>query len=337
MRILRYRTIAAIYPFTSLEAEIELDNHKIVYSNFSVYDGEKAVFELGDCDRWAYIRPLDEVNFNEIENEYYELTKQEAVWIFKNLIAYWNEVLCCRWNNNPAWHVNVSTKYTNFVEKSFQNTKNILCESMEECCELAQAISKYICEYDEKSENMRIKENIAKEMAHVLICIEKVKSICDISDIDVNEWIEEKQKSDNRKRLEKIENQQRKMYVAEERVRQIDICQQDIQIEDELFFEINGDKFYINASYSMWFNVDAYFGTHTLHDDNVWINFYTNWYPDGKIEAQVSIDTSEQVINLLWELTEKEKKFFITKMQEAAKRQTGKSLEELYLTEFEVL
>ena len=74
-----------------------------------------------------------------------------------------------------------------------------------------------------------------------------------------------------------------------------------------------------------------------LCNSYVWINFYTNWYPDGKIEAQVSIDTSEQVINLLWELTEKEKKFFITKMQEAAKRQTGKSLEELYLTEFEVL
>lgn len=90
-------------------------------------------------------------------------------------------------------------------EIALQETKEILCTSMEECCELAQAISKYICDYDEKSENILIKENIAKEMAHVQICMEKVKEICGISDDSVEEWIEEKILTSERQRWNKMQ------------------------------------------------------------------------------------------------------------------------------------
>lgn len=58
---------------------------------------------------------------------------------------------------------------------------------MEECAELIQAISK---EKRGKSD----KDHLAEEMADVLISIELLKEIYEVSNEQINEWIDEKQK-----------------------------------------------------------------------------------------------------------------------------------------------
>lgn len=66
-----------------------------------------------------------------------------------------------------------------------QYTQATVC--MEECAELIQAISKELRgKHNEK--------HLAEEMADVLICIEILKQIYDISDSSIADWIKEKQK-----------------------------------------------------------------------------------------------------------------------------------------------
>lgn len=65
-----------------------------------------------------------------------------------------------------------------------QDSQTTIC--MEECAELIQAISK---EKRGKSD----KNHLAEEMADVLICIEILKQVYQISDYDIDNWIEKKQ------------------------------------------------------------------------------------------------------------------------------------------------
>lgn len=57
---------------------------------------------------------------------------------------------------------------------------------MEECAELIQAVSKAKREKPDKN-------NMAEEIADVLICIEILKQIYDIPDYSIENWIEQKQ------------------------------------------------------------------------------------------------------------------------------------------------
>lgn len=63
---------------------------------------------------------------------------------------------------------------------------------MEECAELIQAISKMIRRNDELSEEDY--DHLEEEAADVLICIEMLKQIYSIPDLNIEEWIERKQK-----------------------------------------------------------------------------------------------------------------------------------------------
>lgn len=63
---------------------------------------------------------------------------------------------------------------------------------MEECAELIQAISKMIRRNDELSEEDY--DHLEEEVADVLICIETLKQIYSIPDLNIEEWIERKQK-----------------------------------------------------------------------------------------------------------------------------------------------
>ena len=75
------------------------------------------------------------------------------------------------------------------VEKTIKHygkeTQSIVV--MEECSELIQAISK---ELRGKSD----KKHLAEEMADVYICLELLKQMYEITDSDVQEWIDFKQK-----------------------------------------------------------------------------------------------------------------------------------------------
>jgi hypothetical protein len=108
--------------------------------------------------------------------------------------------------------------------------------------------------------------------------------------------------------------------------RQIDITKEDVRCCDELV--IWGD--HIDAIYELWFEVDKYFGTETQDDDDTWINFYTNWYPDGTMKACYVLDSSNSSEEFDWELTDEEKEFFINKMEEYCQQCCGKSLMELW-------
>ena len=63
---------------------------------------------------------------------------------------------------------------------------------MEECAELIQAISKMIRRNDELSEEDY--DHLEEEVADVLICIETLKQIYSIPDLNIKEWIERTQK-----------------------------------------------------------------------------------------------------------------------------------------------
>lgn len=110
------------------------------------------------------------------------------------------------------------------------------------------------------------------------------------------------------------------------KARQIDITKEDIRCWDELLFE--GD--HINAAYELWFDVDKYFGTEINDSDSTWINFYTDWYPDGTIKACYYIEDDNNSETVDWILTEEETEFFRNKMEECCQHYNGISLIELW-------
>jgi NTP pyrophosphatase (non-canonical NTP hydrolase) len=86
--------------------------------------------------------------------------------------------------------VNDSVKIDNEIIKDSivyygKDAQSTVC--MEECAELIQAISK---EKRGKSD----KNHLAEEMADVLISIELLKEIYDVSNEQINEWVDKKQK-----------------------------------------------------------------------------------------------------------------------------------------------
>ena len=76
-----------------------------------------------------------------------------------------------------------------------KNNQSTVC--MEECAEIIQAIS--------KAKRGKIdRDNMIKEIADVLICIEMLKQMYMISDEKINKWIEKKQAREA-ERMEKHE------------------------------------------------------------------------------------------------------------------------------------
>ena len=69
MKILKYRTIAEICPYLSLEAIIERENGEIIYSNVTVNDKEELETYYEDS-AWSYICPLTEVDWENVDDYY---------------------------------------------------------------------------------------------------------------------------------------------------------------------------------------------------------------------------------------------------------------------------
>ena len=83
----------------------------------------------------------------------------------------------------------------NFISNSIQyyGIENQSTVCMEECAELIQAIS--------KAKRGKIdRDNMAEEIADVLICIEMLKQMYSISDSEIDTWIKKKQKREKWKR-----------------------------------------------------------------------------------------------------------------------------------------
>lgn len=70
------------------------------------------------------------------------------------------------------------------IEKYGKTMQSIVC--MEECSELIQAVSKRLRGKSDAT------DNLAEEMADVIICLYLLKEMYDITDEQLNEWIARK-------------------------------------------------------------------------------------------------------------------------------------------------
>lgn len=132
MKILRYRTIAEVYPHLSLEAEVELDNGTIVYSNVSVNgEGKTEIFDVNTSDRWTYQMPLDKVKWDAPENDtlYSNLTQEEDIRIFGSLITLWNSNPV--FDNKPSWKIFCKEKHMIMDQIPLLFKENLTMEDIE--------------------------------------------------------------------------------------------------------------------------------------------------------------------------------------------------------------
>ena len=123
-----------------------------------------------------------------------------------------------------------------------------------------------------------------------------------------------------------VKEYEQKKNCSAEGIRQIDITKEDIRCTSELV--VNTD--HIEAAYEMWCNVDQYFGTNTREDASSWVNFYTCWYPDGKITAFYILSSDIEDVEVQWDLTEEERVFFCNKMEQNSQEKDNMTLQELW-------
>ena len=115
------------------------------------------------------------------------------------------------------------------VKKSIENygkdVQSTVC--MEECAELIQAISK---EKRGKSD----KENLAEEMADVIICIELLKQIYNVTDDEIYSWVITKQE----RTIKRIKKDTQSTKTNAERIRKMtdDVCEWKYN-DSEYYFE----------------------------------------------------------------------------------------------------
>lgn len=69
---------------------------------------------------------------------------------------------------------------------------NQISVANEECCELAQVLAKYIRYPDHTTAKIELNDRILDEVADVTICLEHIKMIFLISDIDLDNKIDKK-------------------------------------------------------------------------------------------------------------------------------------------------
>lgn len=72
--------------------------------------------------------------------------------------------------------------------------------------------------------------------------------------------------------------------------------------------EVFAENGYVNATYELWFDVEKFFDVKL--SDSEGVNLYTNWYPDGRFEILVYIDSDEGKRKLPFEFDEEEIDFF---------------------------
>lgn len=99
-RILRCRTVAAIYPHRSFECEVDIDGVSAFF-NFDVEDGRPVTIvsmdDIAGSSR-AYKVPLDEVNLSSPEDVF---SSSQELDVFKEMALLWN--MHPAWDKDPSW------------------------------------------------------------------------------------------------------------------------------------------------------------------------------------------------------------------------------------------
>ena len=111
------------------------------------------------------------------------------------------------------------------IEHYGKDVQSTVC--MEECAELIQAISK---EKRGKSD----KDHLAEEMADVIICIEMLKQIYNVTDDEIYSWVINKQE----RIIERIKKDAQSTRTNAERIRNMtdDVCEWKYN-DSEYYFE----------------------------------------------------------------------------------------------------
>lgn len=131
------------------------------------------------------------------------------------------------------------------------------------------------------------------------------------------------------KEIETILEDRDIFFINREPIRQLDIttlainccnCCDDLTIEDGR----------INTTYELWLDCDQYFGWQTRDIDDVWINFYTDWHPDGSVTASYIVEGDNVHFHEEWELTANEVSFFRDKMERYCQKLYKQTLMEFW-------
>ena len=122
------------------------------------------------------------------------------------------------------------------IEHYGKDVQSTVC--MEECAELIQAISK-------EKRGKPDKSNLAEEMADVIICIEMLKQIYNITEDEIYSWVINKQE----RIIERIKKDAQSTRTNAERIRNMtdDVCEWKYN-DSEYYFESSCDHLHIFMS-----------------------------------------------------------------------------------------
>lgn len=110
--------------------------------------------------------------------------------------------------------------------------------------------------------------------------------------------------------------------------RKVKLTEDSIMPNDYELFENDEQPLTINFDWTLWLDVDAYFGVTTRKYDDVFLNFYTNWNPYDGLDAYFVLSSDTGYLEQKWELTKDEKELILKKMNENVLKSTGFSLYE---------
>ena len=111
----------------------------------------------------------------------------------------------------------------------------------------------------------------------------------------------------------------------------IEITRDNIDIEqyDDLYVDPCDEGYVICAWLSTYFDVDEKFGTHTMDNDDTWVNLLAMYYPTTqKLEVVYIVDGISENREEDYIPTENEKKEILEVIRRAVKEQENISLED---------
>ncbi len=106
-----------------------------------------------------------------------------------------------------------------------------------------------------------------------------------------------------------------------------DLTKNDIEVCD---LEINDDGDGISAYLETLFDVDEKFGTNVNDDDDSWVNFYAEYFPEsGELKCTYVIDKPQNNEEYEYIPSKAEKDLIVSMMEELCQKEEGSSLADL--------
>lgn len=103
-----------------------------------------------------------------------------------------------------------------------------------------------------------------------------------------------------------------------------DLTKNDIEVCD---LEINDDGDGISAYLETLFDVDEKFGTNVNDDDDSWVNFYAEYFPEsGELKCTYVIDKPQNNEEYEYIPSKAEKGLIVSMMEELCQKEEGSSL-----------